>query len=300
MGVHLKSHVSWTDDEIATLLRTDDSKLLHELAEILPRHTPLGIKKKRSALGIKLSKGYFSRKGQYACSKLNKDKLCKLDQKFTLDDVDDNTIQILLGSILGDGSIKKNGRESLRNFVFYELHRHPQFEYTKWKAKMLSTFMPTISQSDEKNYSALQTCSHPVFTMLRDGFYKSRQKCGDKSKLPLDILEKLDYLGLMIWYLDDGYRGRPKNSKLKLYPYITAKGYDLQELKHLANELNDRLGLSLKVLTLKKKNRVGLDKRLTINSNSTKKLFAIWQRMAVDLSLPVCMYYKLDMQKEKL
>lgn len=295
----MKSHTRWTSGELAILVKTGDSKLLHELVELLPRHTPLGIRRKRSALGIRFSKDYLSRKARYACSQLDKDKLCKLDQSFTLADVDWIVTQILLGSILGDGSIKKNGRDNLRNFIFCEMHRRPQFEYTKWKAGMFSLFMPTISQSDKSNYCALQTCSHPIFTMLRDKFYKSRQKCGDKSKLPLEMLQKLDYLGLMIWYLDDGYRGIPKNSKLKLYPYITAKGYDLQELELLANDLNDRLGLSLKVLALKKKNREGLDKRLVINANSTRKLFPIWQRIAIELNLPACMHYKLDMHKQE-
>jgi hypothetical protein len=294
----MKTHARWTPDELALLQQVGDGKLLHELVELLPRHTPLGIRRKRTDLGINFSKDYFLRNAKYAWSKLDVNKLCKLDQSLTLDDVDENTLQILLGSILGDGSIKKNGRDNLRNFVFYEMHRRPQFQYTHWKLENLSLFRPTISESDEKNYSALQTCSHPIFTMMRDKFYKSRQKCGDKSKLPLDILKELDYLGLMIWYLDDGYRGVTKNAvKRTSYPYITAKGYDFQELTSLANILNNKLGLSLKVMPYRKKNRKGLDKRLMINADNTRKLFPVWQKMCIDLKLPKCMYYKLDMVK---
>ena len=305
----MKTQVKWTNDEIEVLHKCGANTLLHDLHKLLPLHTPLAISVKRKRLGIKLANDYESRQGKYARSLLNEDELCKLDQSLTLDDIDHQTVQILLGSILGDGSIKKNGsggrnrdREKIRNFIFYEGHQGKQFDYVKWKVDKLSTFLARF-YGNNSDKPELLTVSHPIFSCLREKFYNALTK-STKSKLPMDVLGRLDLLGLMIWYLDDGYIGCTKDGKRsetqvsKPYPKITAKGYDYNELNVLCNKLNARFDLSLHVT--KYKHRGGWNKLVCIDVEDRNKLFPLWRQMATELRLPSCMYYKLNMHNEEL
>lgn len=292
----MKTHMRWTEHEINLLQEHGGTMLLHELCVLLPNHTSIGIKKKRTSLGIKLSEDYLIRKNNHSRSFINLDNLCKIDQSINICDIEDITLQILFGSILGDGSIKKTGKKTTRNFIFFELHRRPQFEYTEWKAKMLSIFFAKTSRSEENNYCQLWTASHPIFTMLRDKFYPSRLNC-DKTYLPLDVLNLCNEISLLVWYLDDGYLGVPKNSNRCPQPHITAKGWDLQKLKTFIEFLNKKLDLSMKVNIYEHKGKIGMDKRVCINREDTIKLFPIWQKIAKDLLLPDCMFYKLRFQE---
>jgi hypothetical protein len=305
----MKTQVKWTNPEIAILQKYGANTLLHKLHEMLPSHTPLAISLNRKRLGIELSDDYEIRQGKYARSLLNNDDLCKLDHSLTIDDIDSQTLQILLGSILGDGSIKKNGsggksrgKNKTRNFIFYEGHQGKQFDYVKWKADKLSAFLSRF-YGNNPNKPELMTVSHPIFSWLRTKFYAALTK-STKSKLPMDVLGRLDLLGLMIWYLDDGYVGctkdgkRSKNQVSKPYPKITAKGYDYNELNALCENLNTRFNLSLHVT--KYKHGGGWNKLVCIDVDDRNKLFPVWRQMAIELGLPSCMYYKLNMHNQEL
>lgn len=286
----------WDNKEIEILNKYGSEKLLHELMGLLPGRTKIAIKRKRENLGIVVSKKYLSKKGRYAHSFLNLNKLCKTNQLLVLNDIDNITMQVLLGSVLGDGGVRRTGSKNTRNFIFSEMHRKPQFDYTDWKAKKMSIFNAKTSRSEEKNYAQLWTASHPIFSMLRDKFYPSRSKC-DKCFLPLEIISNLDFLGLMVWYLDDGYLGIPKDSNKNISPHITAKGWNLQELENFITYLNKKLDIFLYVKQYEHKGQIGLDKRIVINKENSTKLFPIWGRLAYDLDLPKCMYYKLNLHK---
>jgi hypothetical protein len=284
----MKTQVKWTPKELEVVQKYGNIKLLHELKKLIPAHTALAIKKKRTSLGIKFSDDYLSRKSKYAQSCLNIDKLCKINQSLKLDDLDNVTLQILIGSMLGDGGIHKTGNERTRNFIFKEIHRSKQFNYTNWKTEKLSIFHTKCSRSYENNYCQLWTASHPIFTMLRDKFYPFRNKC-NKYFLPMDILSNLDYLGLMIWYLDDGYLGK-SNAE------ISVKGWNLHGLISLIKHINKKLELSLYLKVYNHKNKLGLDKKIYINKFNINKLLPIWEELAIKLKLNTCMYYKLKME----
>lgn len=297
-----KSQVRWTKDEVAVLHQHGAEMMPHELAELLPRHTTQGIAAKRERLGIILPREYRSRQGSYGRSFVNSDNLCKLDQQITLDDLDNTTLQVLLGSCLGDGCIKRNvSKWNHRNFLFYEGHGSEQRDYVHWKAQMLSELSPLVSPSDRRH--EMWTPSHPMFTLLRDKFYPSRTRC-KKTLIPLDMIARLDFLGLMVWYLDDGYLGKPKSGlrrnrwRTQAAPSITAKRLDYNQLVQAIGIVNANLGLSLDVVTVR--HCGGLNKLVRIRSVDRHRILSRWRQMAEEYDLPSCMYYKLNMHNEEV
>jgi hypothetical protein len=120
--------------------------------------------------------------------------------------------QILLGSLLGDGSlaIMKNGI----NAFYREMHGGKQKEYLLWKSKFLDKLLIKIKSGNyfdkrtKKTYNqiALWSKTHPILTKLQNLFYSHNKKIVKKA-----ILDQLIPLGLTIWYLDDGFYNYGQN-----------------------------------------------------------------------------------------
>ena len=219
--------MKWLEEELEMLKELGPTKQARELIGVLPRHSHQAIAKMRTRLGIVLEDGYSSRAGKYAWSFRD---CCKLDQTLTLNDFDNTTFQLLIGSMLGDGCISKAA--DCKNYMFCEGHSVKQLDYLQWKADKLSCFMP---RWNSRKNPLICTVYHPIFTSLRDAFYPSRSKC-NKCLMPMELLSKLDLFGLMIWYLDDGYLGTTKTGFLsngrrqRPCPSIAAKGWGYEQL----------------------------------------------------------------------
>lgn len=275
---------------------------MEELSSMLPRHTPKAISIKRRRLGIELDADYISRTGARNRLLLDNDKLCKLDQSLTLENLTNSEYQILLGCLLGDGCIKRNGsggknrdKWKMRNFIFYCCHLGPQMDYNEWKANALSRLLTKTRRSITKagkDRSELWTVSHPMFTKLRDLFYPTRHK-STKTTIPAEAIEKMDTLGLLIWYLDDGYRGDRRKPPS---PKIAAKGYELESLERTTRILNENLGLHLYVKQTKHRGDT-LNKLVCIPAIDRNVLFPLWQKYVEELGIPQYMKYKIDMEK---
>lgn len=306
----------WTQEEEAILLSEGSNELLHDLAKMLPRHTTKAIRTKRYRLGVKLTDEYISRVGTHNRSLLDPDKLCKLDQSWTLDDLTSTEFQTLIGCQLGDGSIKKNGQAKpkndgshvQRNYTFYCSHNYPCGDYTDWKIKILNRFAPRRWANDIR--TEMITPSHPIFTKLRGKFYTRPYLC-DKDIIPMDLVEQLDLFGLMIWYLDDGYLGVPQDGLInnarnlngpkwhkKPSPHIVAKGYKYNELVEVCNIFNNKFGLHLNVGT--SKHRDGINKFINIPASDRTLVLEQWRKLAKQHDLPKSMWYKLNMHDPKL
>lgn len=110
--------------------------------------------------------------------------------------------QIILGGILGDGNLKKNGS----NYYYRECHAIGEKEYLTWKYSMLGNVTTgKIFDIPGRGYSpqvGFQTRNSSTFT-----------ECAKKTLL--EVIDELDELGFMVWALDDGwYRS---NSKVGCY-----------------------------------------------------------------------------------
>lgn len=132
----------------------------------------------------------------------------------------DRQKSIVLGSILGDGCIKKN--KSSKTARLQIGHGGKQVKYLEWKKEQLSPFVRCISKAEEpgtkrvicgkectsSGYWIFNTIAHPDLNW----FYNTYSFNG-KKKVHSSIIDSLDEIALAIWMADDGsFSTRGKNS----------------------------------------------------------------------------------------
>jgi hypothetical protein len=107
-------------------------------------------------------------------------------------------IRLIIGGLLGDGGIDTECR-------YYEYHAKNQTMYLERKQDLLKPYSREIRKStgekdDGYNFS---TCTHPIFKMFRDLFY--RPDIAGKT-IPLEFIKKhwSDDI-LAYWFFDDGH-----------------------------------------------------------------------------------------------
>jgi len=111
--------------------------------------------------------------------------------------------QIIFGGLLGDGRLKRNGRN---NYYYSECHALGESDYLRWKFNSLGE-LTSGHNIYPKNNNLKDVSDALEFTTLTT---PSLKKYVDMSKL--DIIKQLDELGLIIYLLDDGWL----NSNTKL------------------------------------------------------------------------------------
>jgi hypothetical protein len=147
-------------------------------------------------------------------------------------------LQIVLGGLMGDSSISTRINGSCRLKM---CHGEKQKDYLEFKKKKLETFFlqesPTIDSSNSNNSKSFSFGSlnsyhynsivHQDFTDIKGLFYRNEK--GKKRKyINMNILNKLDRLGMLIWYLDDGcFHHYPKKSSYIMY--LSTCKYSLSE-----------------------------------------------------------------------
>ena len=113
---------------------------------------------------------------------------------------------VLVGTLLGDGSIAKHGLHH-RLFVKHKLaHR----ALAEWKREVFSTFttMP-LHQFDQRLNGQLYPCvqfvtrTDPVFSEWRHRFYDGRRKI-----VPAEISSFVTPVSIAVWLMDDGTADR--------------------------------------------------------------------------------------------
>jgi len=119
--------------------------------------------------------------------------------------------QIILGSLLGDGGLSKPKAKD-QNAKHPHLtigHKESQLPYLKFKFHALRNLaaaeIKPVKHTHTDGYKRQQfyvfrTINHPYFLGLRNQIYGDNGKC----KITRELLEKLEPLGLAIWYMDDG------------------------------------------------------------------------------------------------
>lgn len=117
---------------------------------------------------------------------------------------------IILGSLLGDGSLTIS--DKYRNARFSFRHSHVQGEYFQWKADELREITANRSQwiqgTEEKPDGwgtvkfRFQSAALPTLTELHHLTHKGTS--GPKARIRRAWLNKLSPLSLAIWWLDDG------------------------------------------------------------------------------------------------
>jgi hypothetical protein len=211
---------------------------------------------------------------------------------------------ILLGSMLGDGSLSKIKNV---NSYFSERHSLKQSEYLNWKYESLLPFssnkyeLTTMGRKNEcgkivpdnsKKYQSIvfTTLSHPFLTEIEKSWYKRDidgkyiLNNGRRIKtIPKNLI--ITPLILSVWYMDDGWIQENNAS-------ICCQCFTSEECKFLRNQIFD-LGINNIIYFDKKTN---IPKSIKILSESIVK-FTDMVRQYIPCS---CMEYKLKRSKINL
>jgi LAGLIDADG DNA endonuclease family len=118
--------------------------------------------------------------------------------------VNKKTRKVLIGSLLGDAYIEKNG---INCRVVFD-HSLNQLSYLKWKHTVFQPYVTAImvysirDKRTKKIYkkARFKTLTKSFFNPYKELFYKNNKKC-----LPINFNPYLQScLTLAVWYLDDG------------------------------------------------------------------------------------------------
>jgi hypothetical protein len=202
----------------------------------------------------------------------------------SIDNLNNIEFQTLIGSILGDGCIQKSKTNyQYRNASYEERHTYEQTDYVNWKGMILNKLKPTLSTNKLKERRlVLATCEmfndlYPMFYQYPvDYLYKKY-----KNTILPTLINKLDHLGLLVWFLDDGNNNYNSLS-------ICGGSFSKEQLQPTINIINSNL--SINTYLTKAKNNPYL---IYIPSQSRDKLIPIWNRLFDELKIPDCMRYKL-------
>jgi LAGLIDADG DNA endonuclease family len=153
--------------------------------------------------------------------------------------------QVLLGTLLGDGSIGYSNPGVSKNARFQMRHSIEQSEWFHWKAQVFTDLATEkaihIQEPDgfSKNQKLhFQTQSLPCLTPYRQWIYPN-----DIKRVNQQWLNQIGPIGLMVMWLDDGGLTGEGNRKAR----IQTKGFTLEENQLISNWLKTKWGIDNKI-----------------------------------------------------
>jgi hypothetical protein len=154
--------------------------------------------------------------------------------------VSDEEHDIILGTLLGDASVRQRQKNSCLRFS----HSIKQRDYCEWKFKIfnkfkISEFREVRRKINERSIHAIDfsTKTHPVFNYYRNLFYKNGIK-----KVTKKLLDQLNPRSLAIWICDDG-----SYSVKQGYMILCTNSFSLEEHKLMKDFFNEKFNLNPKI-----------------------------------------------------
>jgi len=148
----------------------------------------------------------------------------------------DRQHQIIVGNLLGDGSICKSGKSAYFSIAQSRAHK----EYIDWLYEELLPFSRAVSEisSTDKNGkefygNCLQTISTPEFLEYNNLFYPD-----DIKIVPKYINSRLTDLSLAIWFMDDG--GNDKDARTSC---LCTNGFTVEDVEFLIDVLAQKFNV---------------------------------------------------------
>ncbi len=149
--------------------------------------------------------------------------------------------QIILGSLLGDGSFIK----TRKTFCLCISHGGKQENYLNWKVNnLISVLGNKIYKRDrfDKRTSKTYTCldyhslSHPFFNKIYPFFYYNKKK-----GITLNILNAISDLAIVIWYCDNGNLYCNKDTHILTF---STDSFTIEENKLIINWFRKKYSLN--------------------------------------------------------
>jgi hypothetical protein len=153
--------------------------------------------------------------------------------------------QIVLGSILGDGSLSTlSKREKLSRI---DISQHiSKLPYLRWLYEKLGQkfiLNPILQKKGFKNQYRFSSKPNKIFGILRSKFYDSFT---GRKVIPTDIKGLLnDPVSLAVWYMDDGTLD--KRYKYHFNSLIATDCFSFKECNLLSKVILDNFGLKTSV-----------------------------------------------------
>ena len=188
---------------------------------------------------------------------------------------------IVIGSLLGDAHIEKDGRINI-------WHSEKQKNYTLWLMKLYSKYFKVkyrervckLKDSDKKyNQVGFITSATDYTRLVRMFFY-----CPNKT-INMKQLMKLSPLGLAIWYMDDGCLSFIKDQNHKIRGrqiHLNTHSFSYEEQKIIKKYFDEVWDITCKIHKDHGKYRIWMN-----GTNASKFLKIILNY------IPECMYYKV-------
>ena len=177
----------------------------------------------------------LTNKGYIEADKLNIGDiiLCKYD----IEDKDnqicpclnDDQLQILYGSYLGDGCIEKTVKDNYRLKI---IHCKEQKLYCEWKANMFGTteleYIEKNGNSEKEAYRFYSKC-----------FIIDNSLSDNRKEIPDWLINKIDERAIAIWFMDDGslVKKRLKDGSVSYYASLHSNNFDYENHIKLSNLL---------------------------------------------------------------
>lgn len=195
------------------------------------------LRKKASKLGVR--KGEVFMKEYYIRLQDNRNNKQKENYKdYKMTNIERN---IIIGSLLGDGTLSKYGRSL--NACYRENTGLSQKPYRKWKATKLKNLDFKINSS-----GAIYSSSHPIYTELYEIFYP-----GGKKIISKEGLKMLNHpIGLACLFMDDGslvINNYKKSNNITLFPqiFIYSQSFTMKENILIKNHIKKVFDIELKL-----------------------------------------------------
>jgi len=160
-------------------------------------------------------------------------------------DITEDQKQIILGSLLGDGSLTKGDSQQAK-YKYSETHSIKQKEYLLWKRDNLNFLdwrtEEFLSRYDKKHQPTEKIRIYSNAEIIFEDFYNLKYP-----ELKIEMIEQLNELGLAIWVQDDGYYNQDSYS-------ISCGKTPLDTLYEIATTLYSKFGIIFKVREGNKEN----------------------------------------------
>ena len=188
--------------------------------------------------------------------------------------------QVILGGILGDSSFRHYNNKEYSNGIIMR-HSLKQKDYVKYKNKLLGELVIHYKEYEVQNSYKKEKVE--AWTYSNQAISKIYQLCTkDNHKyITKEWLEKLNWLGIAIWYMDDGSLNvGTKNPSI----YFHTEGYSKEENETIINFFS-HIGIKAYLRRYKTYYFVA------ISTNDSNK---IWEN--IKTFIPDSMQYKLPLE----
>lgn len=102
--------------------------------------------------------------------------------------------QVALGSVLGDGSLRKTGRHTVSLRIG---HGANQLDYARWKKEILGDSVGWSGKTGSEGWGFDTKTSCDLLDLHEESYTKQGRKVGDV------LASEIDLPGLAVWYMDD-------------------------------------------------------------------------------------------------